>query len=125
MERLTLHFVPAAQEAGPVLDEVEDLAQRRWCPLPRHHVTKRLHRPQAHPTGTLTKDPNGNFLHCDSVAGSTLSGDKERQVTEGGDVLVLVRSGSRSCFMTPPSPVLKCPREVPASEDPRGPTSST
>ena len=55
MERLTLHFVSAAQEAGPVLYEVEDLVQRRWCPLPRHHVTKRLHRPQAHPTGTLTK----------------------------------------------------------------------
>jgi len=62
---------------------------------------------------------------CDSVAGSTLSGDKERQVTEGGDVLVLVRGDSRSGFMTTSSPVLKCPCEVPASEDQRELTSST
>src|SRR5262245_47722669 len=127
MERLTLHFVPSAQEARSVLDEVEDLV-KRWCfPLSRHHVTQRPDRPQIarRSTGTHTAAPNLHFVQCDRVAGSTISGDRERRVTEGGDLLVLVRGDGRSSLMTTSPPVLKCPCEVPASVTRREPTSST
>src|SRR5215470_17038694 len=127
MKRLTLHLMPAAQEAGSVLDEVEDLVKRWRRPLPWHQVTRRPLWPQIvrRSMGEHTGVPHRNFVHADGAAGSTVSGGTERRVTESGDLFAAVRGCSCAGFMTTSSPVLKCPCEVPASEAQRELTSST